>query len=194
MKPFALILCLITFTWGADTKPQYDVYLSRTGTQDNPILIKTSYCKGTKIKCGKQIKQTAQGVVIFRASYLDDKYHGEVISYYPNKALQEKRQYNHGKEYGLRQAFYPNGTPKLTQYYEDGKREGEGKKFYEDGILQEEFIFKNDKREGLAKEYDKLGKIRYESFSREGKKQWVKHYDAQGNLTKELNCKWEMCF
>ena len=193
MKYIAIWLCLAVGAFGVE-QIRYDVRLSYTGSKDAPISIKTRYCKGSKLKCGVQTKTTKDGVLIFKAHYTNDKYDGEVLSYYNNGKPKESRTYVMGKEEGKRVLYYQNGNIQSEQTYMANKREGEGKKYYENGILQERYTYANDVREGLREEFDKYGNKEYETMYKNGKKQWNRHYDAQGVLLEEKNCRLQACY
>lgn len=127
----------------------YDLRISYTGDKNAPTTIKTQYCKGTTIKCGKQTKVSSNGVLLFKAYYENGEYEGEVLSYYNDGSLQERRTYNKGKEEGKRVFYYPNGKIQSEQEYVSNKREGEGKTYYENGVLRAEFTYKNDRLHGI---------------------------------------------
>ena len=171
-----------------------ELRISHTGSKDSPITIKTQYCKGTTLKCGKQIKIAPNGVVIFRANYVNDKYNGLVRSYYLNGKLKESREYIEGKETNTRTLYYENGKIESSQMYVDNKREGEGKKYYENGKIKEQFFYKNDMREGIRQEFDKYEKLIFETMYKQGRKQWVKQYDTKGNVINETSCRWNPCY
>ncbi|TLD97289.1 toxin-antitoxin system YwqK family antitoxin [Helicobacter jaachi] len=197
MKYFYIfLLCVGVF--GADKTQaksmEYDLRISYTGDKKAPITIKTHYCKGTTMKCGTQTKTTSAGIVIFKARYVDDKYDGAVKSYYPNGKIREERTYNVGKEEGKRVLYYPNGTIQAQQDYKLNKREGVGKKFYENGALKMQVNYKDDMRDGVQQEFSKQNILMYETFYKAGRKQWLKHYDAQGKVIKEQNCRYEACY
>ena len=173
---------------------ELELRISYTGSKDSPITIKTQYCKGTTLKCGKQIKIAPNGVVIFRANYINDKYDGLVRSYYLSGKLKESREYIEGKETNTRTLYYENGKIESSQMYVDNKREGEGKKYYESGKIKEQFFYKNDMREGVRQEFDKYEKLTLETMYKQGKKQWIKQYDTKGNVINETSCRWNPCY
>lgn len=190
----ALCIALPSMANTQDAKPQYDLRISHTGTKDAPILIKTRYCKGTMLKCGTQTKTAPNGVVIFRAQYKNNKYDGVVKSYYTDGKIKEERFYDNGKEKDTRKRYFNNGKVQSSQVYVENKREGEGKKFYDNGVLQESFTYKNDKRDGLREEFDKKGSLLYQTLYAKGVKQWIKHYNDQGQIIEEISCRWQACY
>ena len=196
MRGMRYILYLLPLLVGAQQtdKIEYDLRISYTGEKSAPTTIKTQYCKGTTIKCGKQVKISYKGVLLFSAFYKNGEYDGKVLSYYPDGVLQETRTYIEGKEQGKRVLYYNNGKIQSEQEYVLNKREGEGKKYYENGVLQAQFTYKDDKLDGLREEFNKQGVLIYETLYKEGKKQMMKHYDAQGVLLEEKNCRWNACY
>lgn len=173
---------------------QYDIKITQGGGKNEPITIKTRYCKGTELRCGLMTKTNHKGIVIFKAQFENDKYHGAVLSYFNDGKIREERTYAHGKEQGLRKTYYNNGKMQITQEYADNKREGEGKKFYESGALQEVFSYQNNVREGLREEFDKAGGLTYQTLYKNGKKQWIKRYNIQGEIIEERKCGWQTCY
>lgn len=195
LKACSLSLFLPFMVFGVQKQADdLELRISYTGSKNSPITIKTHYCKGTTLKCGVQTKTAPNGVVIFRANYVNDKYDGLVRSYYANGNLKESREYIEGKETNTRTLYYENGKIQLTQAYEQNKREGEGKKYYESGKLKEQFFYKNDMREGIRQEFDKYESLVYETFYKQGRKQWVKQYDTKGNVINETSCRWNPCY
>lgn len=197
MKTFKILFCafmLPLLATAQESKPEYDLRISYTGSKDAPITIKTRYCKGTMLKCGTQTKIAPNGVVIFKARYHNDKYEGAVRSYYPDGKLKEERFYENGKEKDIRTHYFHNGKVQSTQMYANNKREGEGKKYYENGILQESFTYENDRKEGLREEFDKKGILSYQTLYSKGRKLWMKQYDEQGHIIQEISCRWKACY
>lgn len=194
MRIFLYMLCYMVVLSAQEDKVIYDLRISHIGDKNAPITIKTHYCRGTTIKCGKQTKTSSDGKLLFSANYKNGKYDGEVLSYYPNGALQETRTYIDGKEHGKRVFYHTNGKIFIEQFYVSNQREGEGKKYYENGILQTHFIYKNDRLDGLRQEFDKRGILTYETLYKDGKKQSMKRYDVNGNIIEEKNCLKQTCY
>lgn len=190
----ALICALIAVTQSIAQEPELEWMVGYTGDKNAPTTIKTQYCKGTTIKCGKQMKIAHDGTVLFRANYKNGEYDGAVISYFPNGTLKESRTYTQGKEDGKRTVYYSNGKLANEQGYVLGSREGEGKKYYQNGILQAIFTFKNDRLDGIRKEFDRNGALQYETLYKDGKKQRMKKYDEQGKVIEDINCRWKACY
>ncbi|WP_300450354.1 toxin-antitoxin system YwqK family antitoxin [uncultured Helicobacter sp.] len=194
MRIVRYIGCLIAAALWAQESLEYDLRISYTGDKNAPTTIKTQYCKGTTTKCGKQIKISHNGVLLFKAYYKNGEYDGEVLSYYPNGTLHESRVYIEGKEIGKRVTYHRNGKIQSEQMYSLNKREGEGNKYYEDGVLQAHFTFKNDRLDGVRKEFDKKGILIYETLYKDGKKQSMKQYNTQGEVIESKNCRWQACY
>lgn len=172
----------------------YDLRISYTGDKNAPTTIKTQYCKGTTIKCGKQTKVSSNGVLLFKAYYENGEYEGEVLSYYNDGSLQERRTYNKGKEEGKRVFYYPNGKIQSEQEYVSNKREGEGKTYYENGVLRAEFTYKNDRLHGIRQDFNKAGALVYATLYKDGKKQAMQQYNAKGEVIDTKDCRWQACY
>ncbi len=102
-----------------------------------------SYTNG--ILNGPYFEFNNRGQIESESNYMDNKYHGKVVSYKFGRPLTEKT-------------------------YERGELNGLSSDYYSDGVIQKEINFKNGKQHGSMKWYNEEGKMTMQYEYKNGEK------------------------
>lgn len=79
-----------------------------------------------------------KGDVLIKAHFNQGKEDGELLWYYPSKALYSRQNFVQGEAHGLQEYYYADGTPKTTLQYDKGCLVGKVKLYAPDGSLKRE--------------------------------------------------------
>lgn len=98
--------------------------------------LKVLFCSGEIIKSEKTGTWTwynRSGLKLREVPYIDNKIHGEVLSYYPTGEISSKSQYSKGLREGKMTRWYNTGEIKLEAYFSNDQPYGTWKFFNTDG-------------------------------------------------------------
>jgi uncharacterized protein len=119
--------------------------------------------------------------------YVDDKLHGESISYYPSGQLSDKTTYRNDKRDGLSISYHENGQLFSKVIYKEGKPIDQKEIiFYPNGIKKSEVMISNGERHGIYNRFYKSGKLEVKGTYFFGKNDGIWHYYFETGIVKEI--------
>ena len=109
---------------------------------------------------GFLIELNANKDTILLETYVAGRLNGTCKKWYPNRQLQEVRQYKAGKKEGKQIAYWENGKKRFEFFAKNGEYEGELKEWSSNGKLFHLANYENGHEEGTQKMWYDNGKVR----------------------------------
>ncbi len=114
-----------------------------TGKDAGRMKTMASYTSG--ILNGPYFEFNNRGQIESESNYVDNKYHGKVISYKFGRPLIVKT-YSRGELNGLSTDYYSDGVVQKETNFKNGKQDGSMKWYNEDGKMTMQYEYKNGEK------------------------------------------------
>lgn len=139
------------------SKEYYDSGVLKT---ERTLTYKEDKLLNIPINTYSSVKHYSQESVLTKTeSFIEDKLHGEQVSFFADGSKRLIEPYNFGKLSGDKISFYKNGKTKSTEQYKSGKLNGKSEFFTEKGKTKEIIHFRNNKKHGAYELYSNKGKL-----------------------------------
>lgn len=125
-----------------------DLFPGKKLQANSQVELQKTYYPDGSLQCEKYVKDgllhgssqyfSEKGELLIKANFSQGKEEGELLWYYPSKALYSRQNFVQGEAHGLQEYYYPDGTTKTLLQYDRDCLVGKVQLFAPDGILKRE--------------------------------------------------------